>query len=333
MARHPGPRPRRWSPVLLLLPLVAAAQGGEVGADGLLEASRQAGREGRPADEAAACEALLDHPDASARGRRTCTARLAWLDARRDADGSLASLATLEALRRGSAGAAGEGEARARALLEAPGTAPRVRREARLWLARRLDAEHDDPAGVLALTEPVLAELDAAEPADQLLGELHVTALARLGREPEARAAQALLDRPRSATPQEGLALVLREQRRDRLDRASGAVLGLFAVLSVPLTGLALRRRRLARPRGLVTWAACLLATLALVGAWDRSVLPGLMGLGLALALVQVLALGLLTASPPGPLRGAARLLAALAALACLWLGLHAADLLGYLGL
>ena len=86
-----------WLPAVALLGLVL--WGGEAGASeegaALFAAARTAGRQGDVVAERRLCEELLADADATARHRSTCTARLAWLGERADADGDLDCLSTL----------------------------------------------------------------------------------------------------------------------------------------------------------------------------------------------------------------------------------------------
>ena len=325
-----------WRPAALLLGLALGSGGAWATGPGaaLFEAARAAEREGDVERERQLCEALLADPEAAERNRSTCAARLAWLGERADADGGLDGLSSLEALRRAAdMDRAARAEAM-EALRQRPGLSRQVDKEAALWLARHHAETLSDPEGTLALTAPFVDQLDGSELTDQLLGALHVSALARLGRTEEAATVEASLARPRSARPQEGLALELRQVRRDRLSTLSQAVLGLFLLVSLPLgaRGVWVQGRR-PKPRGVVVMGLVALPVLLLVGAWDPSLLPAFAALVGSLAGVHILSAGLLSDLAPGPLRVLARLGAGLASLAALWLVVRAAQLPGYLGL
>ncbi len=337
---RPHPRTRLRPPPLLLwivLSGVAGAQEPSNAAEAFMEV-RAASRKGAVAREHTACLRLMSLPEATDRQQEVCRSRLAFLDARRDTDGELDTYAALEGLRRTKGLSEEDRRAQVAGLLEAPGVAPLVQREIALWLGTRA-LEDGDALGALRLTvpwlsEPGFSELDPAEPTDQLLGELHVRALARDGRTDDARQVQSLLDRPRSATPQEGLSLELREGRRRGLDRLSWGILGVFGGLALVASVRRLRSPRTwPRPRGLLALGALSIPVLGLASLWDLSVLPALLGCVSVTAGVHLLALGLHLELPAGPARVGGRFLSGLASLAAIWLVLHAAELPGYLGL
>ena len=103
---------------------------------GNLDDARAAERAGDHAGEHAACAALLAE-SAAGTGAEACRRRVTWLNARRDADGSFASLEALQAVRRDRRTLQSDvAWDRVEAIAEAPTAPARVRDEAALWLGR-----------------------------------------------------------------------------------------------------------------------------------------------------------------------------------------------------
>jgi len=296
--------------ILAVLPLQAAT----------LADARAAERAGAWNEAAATYEVL------AAEGSGPAVRRLAWLAARRDADGDWDGLEALDGSRRGLGVAGAEG------LLGDQGTAPLVRSEAALWLAgQALDA--GDAAGAVVLSDPVWASRDTLP--RPVLGKavrLRADALGALGRYDEARAVEQVLA---IDTPAQ------RPSRTDRIERAArhqaiGVASGLvaaFVVLGL-LPGAWRGWRQVPRPRpwGLVPLVLLLVGTAVIVELRDHG--TGRWGLPLTLGAAG---LHLLSA---GAARGRGRLgrtvvgaLAGLATLAVAWICLWKTDTLSAVGL
>ena len=299
--------------------LLFAAPAGAAPAARLAEA-RAAERAGAPAEERAACLALIagwpEAPEA-----RPCRARLDQLQRRADLDGGLDDLQLLTDVQRGRAPPAALD-----ALARWPGHAPDLAVEAALLLAQN-DAQRGDAEAVSARLAPLWAALGgevALDPAVRLrLGERLAAAWAAQGEEARAAAIFAAKEPPRSARPLEGAPLARARRRDQGADRGAGLVAALGAL------GLAWRGR-LGAPRGLgppmgaglllgITVLCALLA-----GAWEPGLAAPTAALGLGLVAAHLLAARALSAAPPtGALRfGVGLWTAALVWLGAGWLGL-----------
>lgn len=123
-------------------------------------------------------------------------------------------------------------------------TAPRVREEAHLWMART-DLRDGALPAALARTTALWADIQTqpAAPSYRQVAALHARVLARSGRLAEAESVEALLVDLRSARPREGVAQERRVRTRGRLVQASWALLGVGLVASLPSVWRARRER------------------------------------------------------------------------------------------
>ena len=307
------------------------------GLAGHLDDSRAAERAGDHRAEHAACAALLVS-SSNGPGSDACRRRTAWLDARRDSDGSFDSLETLQQIRRNHL----EMEpsvawARVETVARNPGAASRVRDEAAVWLARGALERQEDPTRALEWTAPLWARLSpiAGSPGDlrAQVADLHARALLATGDEPGARAVEAAAGAPRSAVPREGLPLAIRNRNRERARLAAWAGLGLFGLAATPASLRTWTRDARPRPRGLAALLVVGIGATALGAAWDWSLAPGLLCVVGALGGVHLVAAGALAGTPAGPMRLAQRGLAVLGTLATAWLVSDAFGLAAQVGL
>lgn len=291
---------------------------------GAADPAREAEQAGDLAGELYACEAIVAAPERD-RAWSRCQRRIPWLLARQDSDGTFTAMATLSRVRRDYTT-----QPRAEALAEiddaysAPGTAAAVRLEAGLWLARELLDGQALPEEALRYT----TELYADHPGDRALTDLHARALASVGRTGEALAVEEAAAPIRSALPVEGLPLLLRQQRRAQLQRASLAVVAGFLLLTAPLAFQGRRRIRLV---GLLPLLGITAAFALIGGLRDASSLPAFAGVGLSLSLIHLLSSGATAAVTRG--RAAIGLLAGLASIAAGYLTLYQTSQLGSIGL
>lgn len=220
--------------------------------DDALSRARAAQRVGDVEAEVAACRTI---PDDAA-----CRERLAYLDARRDADGSLSTWTELERLRRAPTD---DRAARVEALRARAGLPPALVADLSLWLARDALARQDATTAA-ALLEPLPAGRDR----DALLAE----ARARLGQ------------------PSEGVVAdrVRRDASRSRLRTGVTGVLVAWAAVAVPLA------RTGVRPWGLGPIVLAGLACAAVAGWADPAagraalwLIPGQAAIFLLAAMAQ----------------------------------------------
>lgn len=184
---------------MLLALSLAAAQ------DDAATRARAAQRVGDVVGEAAAC--------AEDTTGSYCSERVRWLDARRDADGGLSTLAALEAVRRDPDAPGDQRRARVQGLVAREGVSPTLAGELTCWLARDALGRGD-----AAEAKALLLPLPAGRERDLLLGE----ARARLGEPAEGDAPDRI--------------------RRERLQaHLRTASTGILAVWGVAALGLARR--------------------------------------------------------------------------------------------
>lgn len=321
--------------LLLALTLAGPAQepGDAVARHRALAAQATAAeRAGDAATAVAACTAALELlPD----GPRAlhCADRLAWLEARRDADGGFAGWGALDRVRKGY-GEVDDGTRREAvlALLAGEGLSEATRAEAALWLAADALDRLEDPELALASTREVHARRDDLEDALRTRAVLlHAGALARLGRLDEAleveREVRVVAAAPR-LTPVE---VEARRQRREGLAALAWGVVAAFALVATPLAALGLRRPR--APVGLVPLLLLCGLTWLLVDLRDETAgagLPAMTGGFVLLHVVAALARG---AAEARWLRALLAALAASATVAVGWLALYATNTLGWVGL
>lgn len=189
-----------------------------LGEDPLVSA-RRAQRDGDPAAEHAACSAVLEG-DASPASTRACTERMAWLAARRDADGTWRGLRLLERARRGD-----PVRPQLERLVNDTRLALPVVMETQLWLARA-DLNNGALDAALDRTTALWTQVEAQPetPTARQVAALHAQVLARSGRLGEAESTEAHLADRRSSNPREGVAQERRIQRRARLTTVSWGI-------------------------------------------------------------------------------------------------------------
>lgn len=304
---------------------------------GHLDDARAAERAGDHEGEHAACTALLTE-SAAGTGAEACRRRVTWLNARRDTDGSFASLEALQAVRRDrrtlQSDAAWD---RVEAIAEAPTAPARVRDEAALWLGREALDRREDAMLALSWTTPLWDRLapGPGRPGGMRaqVADLHARALLGSGDADGASAVEAAARPLRSAVPREGLPLALRAQRRDRARTGAWAVLALFALAAGPPAARTWAHPDRPQPRGLAPLLIVGLGATALLALWDATLAPALLLLVGALAGIHVISAGALVGTPPGPLRMAQRGVAALGTLATAWLVADGLGLAAQVGL
>lgn len=279
----------------------------------------QAEREGQPEALAASCRALLV-ADPEHRRARTCLAQLRALDARRDADGSLASWSRLEGARRAPRDAA---RVDVQALWDDPATPSIVRAEAALWLAH--DAlEREDPATALRLTQAMIFDPLGEPQLGRRAVDLRAAALASVGRVDEARAVQASLDPDSTGTSRADR--IARERRRGRWAQLGG--LSFLAGIALLAPGL-LGWLRAPRPRlwSLIPVLVACLGAWLLAEAWQPGAGAAVPPFTAGAVALHLLTLGVGAAlsgrSGSWPIRAGAGLVAATSTLGlayvCLW--------------
>lgn len=111
---------------MALLSLALAAE-----PDALLAQAREAQGQNDPAGERAACDAVMAQAPAGHAARERCAARLAYLQARQDADGGLSAYARFLALRSDA-----EALPQIRAMYDDPSLPSALHQDLALWLAR-----------------------------------------------------------------------------------------------------------------------------------------------------------------------------------------------------
>lgn len=277
-------------------------------ADDPLATARAAQRAGDPAAEAAACAQVVDEGD-NARGVAACSRRLAWLEARRDDDGTWTGLVLLEAARRGDAPPAS-----IEALPDQPGISPMVVLDAELWVARQ-DLYAGEVDATVARTTRLWAAVEAtpAAPGWREIAALHAKALARAGRMDEADAVEALLADRRSARPREGVTEERVRRRWRRVLLAARLAVGLGVAASLPFAWRARRAR--GRHEGLM--ALWVVGGGLGVLAWmrDASTAVAMTGLVVALSGHALVSAYALRGAPAGWTRAALRLVVGASAL------------------
>jgi len=300
-----------------VIPLLALALAQAAEPAALLEQARRAEREGRPADEVAACTELLAL-EAGGGPARVCEERLAWLAAREDPGGGFQGLTRLEQGRRG-----GELEP----VAQDPSVSPTVRAEASVALSSRALAE--DPTLALHWTEAWWPGEALPAQTRVLVGRARLRALIALGREDEARAVDAALGQSSSSAQ-----VPLRLARREQIGRLSGLGAAAWALPSLPLALIGWRRAPRPRPLGLLPLALVGLGSLGLAVAWERSLLAPFAMLLAGLLLSHLLAAGGALALQSRPVwRGLYGLASALGTGALALFLMQRGDLLSWLGL
>ena len=287
-------------------------------------AARVAEARARPGRAIDLWKQARDTPGAAIFGS-TARERIAFLEARRDADGSLDGWQALEEVRR---------LYRHRpldtsrddviALLGREGIAEATGWEARLWLARTALVDRKDPQEAHDLAKGLWDDRDRLPDwVRQRAGITYARSLARLGRWQDAFAVEALFAVP-TAPGGERLTPVGEEQRAVlRLARRQAAV-GVAGLGAAALVGAALvARRRPPRPDGLVAILVVSALAWALAEGWEAGAgraVPALAAAWTALHLASVAAL-----AAPRPVWAAA-LLRAVAAAATLGAGYAILD-------
>lgn len=275
---------------------------------------REGELQGRWEEVSAACgELVATWPDTTR--AETCERRLAWLDRRRDADGGLAGFLVLEGARR----APEPDVASVEQVRAASATSSVLAAEAGAWLAERALRE-GEPERALALADPRDTVPDEERALALHLEQLRAEALARSGREAEARA-----EDPEIASA------VLRDRRRRQAAVASGVVAAAFALTSAPFLPA---WREIAHPRGVWPIALGFAGAAAIGVAWEGGsadaapwALAGALG-------VHALALPALHRLRDAPWRRrTVRALAALATLGLAYLAGWWTETLGWVGL
>ena len=289
----------------------------------LVAESRVAQRRARPADEYQACRSAVERLP-SGPGAPACRRRLAYLEARRDADGSLTTWTRFVSARRGFH----QDPESVRDRIEALPREGVVGAELALWLARDALGQ-GQPARALSFTEPWAQRPLPSILRQDLLGA-HALALAGVGRDDEAlavqRQVQVVADGVRLTPVEEALL----HRRRQHLAMGAWAVVLGFIGVSVP--SLARRRSLPGLPVGLGLLAGIAIATWLLAEGWAE-------GAGLAIpywlggvGLVHLVASWSLPQAS-GVMLHALRGAAALASLGVFYLALHATQSLAWVGL
>lgn len=255
----------------------------------------------------------------------TCRARLAWLEARRDADGTWASLAELQAVREAYRSLApGEGARRVRALRDRPGVAELVWVDAGLWLGR--DAlDRGDPAEALAITEPIVAR-HHGELRRSAVG-VHTLALAAAGRLDEALVAEQEIRVAPPGVRDTPIEQQVRARTERRWATASAVAVGAFAVVAAPLAWIG--RHRDGRPWGLVPIGVAVGGAWAIGEGWTEGAAAAAPYLLLGFSAIYLIAGPALQATD-ARWRPVVRALAALATLGVAVLAFYATNTLDW---
>lgn len=318
-------------PAWLLLALVARGQTPD---NALLGEALDAARRGDPAAEHLACAQIV-----AAGPHDRCARRLAWLDARRDGEGSLTLLARLEQVRlrwRDQPPEVSRAEVEAVFDQAPPGA---LRADAGIWLARDALGRLNDPDLTLTHTRPLLdvdlaqgAPLDPTE-RDRLRRQavgLHSRALAKLNRTEEAVRVEAEIRVPSQAPRLSPVEQIARERRLGQVASLAWGAVGTFLLVALPV---AVRARRIPQglPLGLIPlWIGCG-GTWFLAESWAAgagAALPWMTGGLTAIHLVSFAALSRPRVGAP-----VIRLLSALASLAVVFLALYRTQTLAWVGL
>lgn len=279
-----------------------------------------------------ACEQAVTLMPDGPRAQR-CAARLAMLEARRDADGTFGGWTTLYTLRR-TWRELDPDQARQQvlALLGHEGIAQAVHADAVLWLARDSLSRRDDPQEALGLTGPLFpARDDLPDDLRKRLVGTHALALARAGRLEEAKTVEAEVavrtPAPRP-TPVDNEAW---RQQRARIQVGSWVTLALFGAVAAPLAIRAAKRPP--RPWGLVPLTLAVAATWLLADQWSEGAGDALPYMLAGFVPIHLLAAFARSTEAPAAWRLAVSVLAAAATLAVAWLALAHTQSLGWVGL
>ncbi|MCB9665740.1 MAG: hypothetical protein H6732_16650 [Alphaproteobacteria bacterium] len=259
-----------------------------------------------------------------------CRERLAFLDLRRDADGSWRSWDALEATRRAYRHLDPE-TARRRVvdLLAAEGVGPMVAAEATLWLALDSLDRRRDATEALRLTDAAWPDRHALDAhVRQRLVLTRAQALATLGRHAEALEVEAEVRVADGGTRRGPAEEVARRQLEARLTTASWVTLGAFLVVTTPL---AIRRRRAwPMPAGLVPLVGGTGAAWLLAEGWSEGAGAALPRMGLGFVAIHLLTLAGRTAPAAAAWRALVSLGSALATVAVAWLALESTQGIGW---
>ncbi|TVQ94957.1 MAG: hypothetical protein EA397_00445 [Deltaproteobacteria bacterium] len=246
----------------------------------------RAEREGQLSALAQACEALIDAAP-SHRRASSCAKHLAALDRRRDGAGGLERAQILEDSRRMPIKRA---KPRVLDLWEAADTPQVVRAEAGIWLASRALDTRDAREEALTYTTPLFEQLPLDLPLDDRILALHRTALVAAGRTKEADGLRPPSPfGPPSTTRADRLQIAL---RRERWAVACGGIAGIGALLLLP--GVA-GWRRAPRPTllGLLPIGIAFTGGYLVAEGWEHGAGEALIGLGVGVAALHLLTLGL----------------------------------------
>lgn len=321
--------------LLLALTLAGSAQeGGDALARhrDLEAAATTAERAGHAGEAVRLCtEAIAALPDGP-RARR-CAERVAYLEARRDADGSFAGWDALAAVRKTYGDQAPEARRSAVvALLAREGLSEATRSEAALWLAADDLDRRRDPAAALAASTPVYDARTALDEATRLRAVLlQATALAKLGRFDEASAVE---EEVRVAAAWPRATPVQAEARRQRLAfgvPVAWGLMGLFGLAALPLAARGLRRPSV--PWGLLPLLLLTGLTWLLVYQRDDAADEAFPAMTAGFVVVHALTAVARPATGSAALRGLLAALSALATGAVAYLALHATNTLAWVGL
>lgn len=306
---------------------MAGAEGAGAGDPAaLLAQARAAERAGRPAEEAAACQALVAL-GAGGRPEQACRERLYWLAARQDPAGGWAGLAGLERTRRA------EGATQRRLSLGAlsgdPAVAAAVRAEASATLAD-LALERGAGPEALALTAAWWPGEDLPQDTRRRVGRSRAAALLAVG---QAAAAQQVEDR--LAVPGgSAVADQLAADRRTSLGWTSRVLAIGWALVAIPLAGLGWAGRPRPVPGGLLPLWVVGLGGLVLAAAWEPAVAWPFAALLSALVLMHLVVVGAGLALQDRPTaRGLFGALSAAATVAVAFIILQRGQLLSWVGL
>lgn len=289
--------------------------------------------------QAQASEALLlwaqvaDDPEAGIRAIHA-RERVAFLESRRDLDGTLTGWERLQQARL-EFEATGSDGARQRilGLLSAEGLAPVTSAEARLWLARDALIRRKDPQAAHDLARPLWEDRDQWPTwVGQRAGITYTKALARLGRWEEAIAIQEGFRVPAPGAPRP---TPVDEVRRD-LDLERRREIGWF-VLGASTLGLlaplARLRERPPIPWGLLPLGLALLVAWAIAEGWEQGAGAAVPDFAKGVLGLHVITAWSLHASRGiAPLIAAVRVVSVAATIALIWLVLDAHQQLEWMG-
>jgi hypothetical protein len=264
---------------------IAVAEGPVERQERAAAAAMLAEREARPADAVAACqEAIAALPEGPAAAR--CGRRVAWLEARRDPDGTWSAWIALEAARRTPDRAA------ARALVDALRAREQISEavalEAALWVADDALRRGSGAEAVSVLSSWYERRLSFEEDAREAVAQTYSRALAMAGRVEEARAAEAEVRVATAAprpTPVDAVVAA-----RWRADGEVAARSGLVGFAAVALARAAWVRGPAGPPWGAVPLVVLAAAVWALAEAWEAGAGRPVPGMTAALVGVHLLA-------------------------------------------